>query len=797
MAGGGDGTPDDTNDNDDDNDRHTAARMESSVDVAAASDNLNSSRSTTRDDDNDHRGDGDDVAWAAALLPVVEATRVNAHQIRMFLDTYINQHPDFNIGDGTALSALLSSGDEDFAMSLRSNTSAHHAAQHRVNAIQRYRQYTAAVQAACRRAWTQFNTPAMTAAVALQVLLAAAVLSTAVLADPAIVASVTAVNGSAGNGASLVPATIAFLVSGLAAFAADVVFGVADAFNLSLPVLIIGAAASACVPVMAWTHVRAAVKRKLLTSLDPWQAVFLMAMGLHSMASFSNSFVVYDDRVTPALAVLLIALRALQALRFNTNVIPIVTAAVVCCAAIRLSHVMRVCREEQEECAPLFSAEWEVSFGPSNLAVLVVVAVHSLVWWWLKAHENLHGVAWVRYRLLFAPMVLCMGMEWASEFLLGQSRSQPDTPTSSFLSSSPSPSHLLTARVPWLFEPGVRVLWPRIVLAITTATVCWCLTRGSMTAIQDKRDNQGGREVWVHGLPSRSTAVVAVVGAAVVDAAMVLVEARFVLGLALMLAAAAAYLWLIAEEEFARVTAAQAQSTRQPKYKVAVDRLRRNAVLIPSTPEAPTDMPPPPSSSSSSSSPSPLTSPRAADVCVWFLLTVVYFYFTGHQATLPTVRWTSGLVGLTEVHMGISGAFVWTATFTSAIVFALCLPLLITAVQMAMPRSLLQATGRWSGVEGDYWLFTSQLKHTQRRFVAASHVFAGLSIVRLAGAMAAALVLRRHLMVWKIFAPRLMFESGATVTVLVFLLVGALIMARLAVFGRAATRQITRITKQQ
>ena len=62
-----------------------------------------------------------------------------------------------------------------------------------------------------------------------------------------------------------------------------------------------------------------------------------------------------------------------------------------------------------------------------------------------------------------------------------------------------------------------------------------------------------GREVWVHGLPSRSTAVVAVVAAAVADIAMLLTEARAVSGVALVAAAAAAYCWLLAEENAAYV----------------------------------------------------------------------------------------------------------------------------------------------------------------------------------------------------------------------------------------------------
>jgi hypothetical protein len=65
-------------------------------------------------------------------------------------------------------------------------------------------------------------------------------------------------------------------------------------------------------------------------------------------------------------------------------------------------------------------------------------------------------------------------------------------------------------------------------------------------------------------------------------------------------------------------------------------------------------------------------------VVVWFLFMTQYFYGTGHQASLTTVQWTAGLVGLSESNVVVSGLLVTLNTFGSQILFGLAIPLLIT-----------------------------------------------------------------------------------------------------------------------
>ena len=94
-----------------------------------------------------------------------------------------------------------------------------------------------------------------------------------------------------------------------------------------------------------------------------------------------------------------------------------------------------------------------------------------------------------------------------------------------------------------------------------------------------------------------------------------------------------------------------------------------------------------------------------------------YFFATGHQAVISTIRWAPALAVLDHVHVVVSGVLVTAAFFAGPIL----------GVLWALPPG------------------------------APSH--AGVRVVAVRAALAAAnmattMVLRRHLMVWKIFAPR-------------------------------------------
>jgi len=107
---------------------------------------------------------------------------------------------------------------------------------------------------------------------------------------------------------------------------------------------------------------------------------------------------------------------------------------------------------------------------------------------------------------------------------------------------------------------------------------------------------------------------------------------------------------------------------------------------------------------------------------LWGLVSDLGIFTTGHQATFSAIDWNPGFVGLTEMSLILSGAMITVAFFSSTVLFATGVPLL----------GWLRA--------GDQ--LTPVLPLVLSRSV----------LTLCASAFAA--YFQRHLMVWKIFAPR-------------------------------------------
>ncbi|VDP84190.1 unnamed protein product [Echinostoma caproni] len=171
------------------------------------------------------------------------------------------------------------------------------------------------------------------------------------------------------------------------------------------------------------------------------------------------------------------------------------------------------------------------------------------------------------------------------------------------------------------------------------------------------------------------------------------------------------------------------------------------------------------------------------------------FYATGHQPTLADIPWDAAFA----IHVGDHTTHVLPALLVLTHLFAG--PLLVaTSVPLCLTAPLI-----WSNLLGCSDLkrhsHLSELmfpisEHNAAQFTAALdrlcwRVFYGKSILTL-GSVLGVGVLRRHLMVWKIFAPRLIFSiASLLVTGLALLLVRST-----TVFGvhRAAVRYCTRST---
>ncbi|CAG8688496.1 14027_t:CDS:1 [Gigaspora rosea] len=126
-------------------------------------------------------------------------------------------------------------------------------------------------------------------------------------------------------------------------------------------------------------------------------------------------------------------------------------------------------------------------------------------------------------------------------------------------------------------------------------------------------------------------------------------------------------------------------------------------------------------------------STKFLDVVILSLLSSLYFFSTGHQATLSSIQWSVGFIGIEELNYFISPSLVTLNTLSSQILFSLAVPLL--TFWNITPKS-------------DYPLF-QELTRSILMYIFYNGIVTTSSVFWAA-------FFKRHLMVWKIFAPRFM-----------------------------------------
>ncbi|KAB0397567.1 hypothetical protein E2I00_004230 [Balaenoptera physalus] len=188
--------------------------------------------------------------------------------------------------------------------------------------------------------------------------------------------------------------------------------------------------------------------------------------------------------------------------------------------------------------------------------------------------------------------------------------------------------------------------------------------------------------------------------------------------------------------------------------------------------------------------PGPFTVPWQA-VSAWAFMATQTFYSTGHQPVFPAIHWHAAFVGVPEGHdfTWLSALLVGANTFASHILFAGC-PLLLLwpfLCESQGPRKRRQPPGneaeaRVRPEEEEEPLMEMRLRDAPHHFNAAllqlglKYLFV-LGIQILACALAAS-ILRRHLMVWKVFAPKFIFEAMGFIVSSVGLCLGIALVMR-------------------
>ncbi|MCL4122734.1 UNVERIFIED_CONTAM: hypothetical protein GTU68_026925 [Idotea baltica] len=157
-----------------------------------------------------------------------------------------------------------------------------------------------------------------------------------------------------------------------------------------------------------------------------------------------------------------------------------------------------------------------------------------------------------------------------------------------------------------------------------------------------------------------------------------------------------------------------------------------------------------------------LLAPNWGSITLWFLLSVHGFYTTGHQATFPSLNWVSGFVGYDgEGSHLVPALLILLNTFSSHLLFGLTLPLLLTvplSIGFLWPTIKLNKPQVEPGNRGEF-LLVERPKEAKESLVSSGLIYIAFHSLKVLMTSISAFFLRRHLMVWKIFAPHFIFEA--------------------------------------
>ncbi|XP_051973307.1 GPI ethanolamine phosphate transferase 3 [Xyrauchen texanus] len=172
-----------------------------------------------------------------------------------------------------------------------------------------------------------------------------------------------------------------------------------------------------------------------------------------------------------------------------------------------------------------------------------------------------------------------------------------------------------------------------------------------------------------------------------------------------------------------------------------------------------------------------------APVVSWSLAAAQFFHATGHLPTFPSIQWGAAFVGFPQGHTGtvLPASLVTLNTFSSHIIFAVSCPLLLFWPLVCEVRGA-PSTRSARGQEIEDAVMEMRLRENPQKFSAALLQLAARYLfvngAQVLASVCAAAILRRHLMVWKVFAPKLMFEACGFILGSVFVMLGITMVMR-------------------
>jgi phosphatidylinositol glycan class O len=453
---------------------------------------------------------------------------------------------------------------------------------------------------------------------------------------------------------------------------------------------------------------------------------------LHSISFLSNSYVFWEDRVVPfflpftLVSPLLTAFSAPTArLRYR-----ILAFAALFAGCVRLMAISTVCREEQHPwCSVTFFSGSGAAEPPVLVRVLLIPAAVLLPYGIrrvLAISKSDNGIASLVLPYILPPALITGSACWLLEWLD---------------SSSFGAYEYFTFMMDMDLRRTRTILAWSSVLAVIGGTALWALVPVTLQ-MSSKRTGTGASqksEVRVLGFANAYGAPFAILWTLFLVPVWLAAQPSAQISLALVTAALFAHLELIDAARDARALHASFAGVAQEQDQgVAV------AVAV-----------------------------TLDEVVPLALLARLEFFASGHQATLSSIQWKSAFVLTPTVTYPLSPLLVILNTFGPTTLIALATPLL--GIWNVVPLGT--TTPSPSPHRGTESAPDATTPKSQARVAVLAAVRAALGMSQyfaalLLGSALSAALLRRHLMVWKVFAPRYMLAAVELICVDVAVLVG-------------------------
>lgn len=445
----------------------------------------------------------------------------------------------------------------------------------------------------------------------------------------------------------------------------------------------------------------------------------------------------------------------------NTNRLKIMLCVVATSILIRLAFVFSKCREEQRECWEDFSqaATKNITseFQLIPIASLIVLVISSRVF--LKACGNLTGFS---FHVIFIKFGLVLSLVAASAYLILTQKN--------FKTSSIPPAHLdILAQIVFcifILDCIIILVNPLMLYLISNdnSTSSIVTDRNSIPEmfrliknnLFNRKSNRSDNVPIVYGLASLYSSVFIAFGTCLTIAIAITLGKNAMSGFFVTVAIAIFIVFL----------------SSLLKFEKPLEFIE-------------------------------LIQPSFNSTIAWTILISFGFYATSHQPTISQIEWDAAFVGRKsnfDHSSSFSVILVLLNTFNCNILFysiyplLVIVPLMLGAVFPSLSKKVNKtkdektklitlnepdfdiARGEFNLLENDNYFMSSVFK-VGCQFL----IFQGIKCF---AAMLSCTILCRHLMVWKIFAPRFIYEGIATYISLVCIIIGYSIALRVHLSAR-------------